>query len=123
MRDHTSLVAWQRARIVSLAVISLSRQYWSPPAAALFSQLQRSSLSAQLNIAEGFALAGPALFRRHLRIAYGSAVETTDLLLLMKDTGLIAEKVLSAPIATSRETCRLILGLLRSLETAGPLGR
>ena len=34
----------------------------------------------QLNIAEGYALSSPPLFYRHLRIAYGSAIETNELL-------------------------------------------
>jgi len=113
MRDHTSLLAWQRARSVAIAVIALSQEHWSPPAAAVFGQLQRSSLSVQLNIAEGFALAAPRLFRRHLLIAYGSAVETTDLLELLEDSGLAPAQRIQGPVALSREACRLILGLLR----------
>ena len=56
------------------------RTNWKPYAAALFSQLQRASLSVQLNIAEGYAYADSPCFTRHLSIAYGSAVETGDLL-------------------------------------------
>src|SRR5215216_4389644 len=76
MRDHKSLHAWQEARGVVLGVIDLARTAWKPYAAALFSQLQRASLSVQLNIAEGYAYATSPSFTRHLAIAYGSAVET-----------------------------------------------
>ena len=49
-------------------------------------RVQRSSLSVQLNIAEGYAFfSDSATWRKHLRIAYGSAVETDDLLDLMGD--------------------------------------
>jgi four helix bundle protein len=42
--------------------------------------LQRSSLSVQLNIAEGFAYGNSPTYTRFLGIAYGSAVETIELL-------------------------------------------
>src|SRR5690349_3421867 len=80
MRDHKSLVAWQVSNQVAREVLRLSRTRWRPSASALFHQLQRASLSVQLNIAEGYALYGSQRFRYHIRIAYGSAVETTELL-------------------------------------------
>jgi four helix bundle protein len=69
MRDHRSLEAWQEARLVVLGTIQLSRDSWRPDAAALFGQLQRASLSVQLNIAEGYAYANSPSFTRHLAIA------------------------------------------------------
>ncbi|MBA3443240.1 MAG: four helix bundle protein [Gemmatimonadales bacterium] len=55
MRDHKSLHAWQEARGVVLGTMELARTSWMPYAAALFSQLQRASLSVRLNIAEGYS--------------------------------------------------------------------
>src|SRR5262245_40298975 len=80
MRDHTSLFAWQEARKVSQRVILLAQNHWRPYLKAVYDQLLRAALSVQLNIAEGYALSSPPLFRRHLRIAYGSAIETYELL-------------------------------------------
>src|SRR5689334_3836823 len=80
MRDHRSLVAWQVANGVARAVLRFSRTRWKPYAAALFHQLQRASLSVQLNVAEGYALYRPRGFRYHIQVAYGSAIETTELL-------------------------------------------
>ena len=75
VRDHTSLRAWQEAHAISVAVIRLARSSWKPYASALFNQLQRASLSVQLNIAEGYPFGDSPTFTRHLGIAYGSAVE------------------------------------------------
>ena len=86
MRDHTSLRAWQEARKISIEVIRLAHSSWKPYAAALFSQLQRASLSIQLNIAEGYTYGDSPTFTKHLGIAYGSAVETGELLRLLLDT-------------------------------------
>ena len=80
MQDHKSLRAWQEAHAVTLGVLRLSRDSWKPYAAALFGQLQRSSLSVELNIAEGYSFGNTPTYTRHLGIAYGSAVETIELL-------------------------------------------
>src|SRR4051794_9309903 len=85
MRDHTSLVCWQVARSVSKGVIGLSVQHWTPSAGAAFVQLQRAALSVQLNIAEGYAWRPGLKWIQHLRIAYGSAIESTDILDLLLD--------------------------------------
>src|SRR4026208_1055603 len=93
MRDHKSLHAWQEARGVVLGVIDLARTAWKPYAAALFSQLQRASLSVQLNIAEGYAYGSSRSCTRHLNIAYGSAVETGELLEIALDAEVVAAEV------------------------------
>ena len=66
----------------------------------------------QLNIAEGYALGSRAAFRRHLSIAYGSAVETGDLLelLIEKQLGPVAQA--QRLLALIHRTQGLLLGLL-----------
>jgi len=83
MGDHTSLKAWHEAQAVTLAVIELGKTTWRPYLSALFSQLQRASLSVQLNISEGYTFGDSPTFTRHLSVAYGSAVETGELLQLL----------------------------------------
>jgi four helix bundle protein len=80
VRDHRSLHAWQETQAVVLGTIELARHSWKPFASALFSQVQRASLSVQLTIAEGYSFGESPTYVRHLRIAYGSAVETGELL-------------------------------------------
>jgi len=66
----------------------------------VFAQLQRASLSVQLNIAEGYALRSPRRFRNHLEIAYGSAVESRELLEILAENALLPER-LSKPALES----------------------
>jgi four helix bundle protein len=113
VRDHTSLRAWQEAHAISIAVIRLVRSSWKPYAAALFSQLQRASLSIQLNIAEGYTFGESPTFTRHLAIAYGSAVETGELLRLAKDAEVVADEPLEVLLVRCRQTERLLLGMLK----------
>ena len=90
-QHHRSLKAWIEAKEVSKSAYRAARHHWTPDAAAMFAQLQRSALSIQLNIAEGFALADLGRFGNHLAVAYGSAVETGDLLELMLEEGILPE--------------------------------
>jgi four helix bundle protein len=113
MRDHRSLEAWQEARLVVLGTIQLSRVCWKSYASALFGQLQRASLSVQLNIAEGYAYANSPTFTRHLAIAYGSAVETGELLEIALDTNVGSAELVRPLLARNQRCQRLLLGLLK----------
>ena len=120
MRDHRSLQAWQEARTVVLGTLDMARSSWKPYAAALFSQLQRASLSVQLNIAEGYAYADSPSFTRHLAIAYGSAVETGELLEIALDARIVAQTIGNELLAHNQRSQRLLLGLLKSRRNAKP---
>jgi four helix bundle protein len=113
MRDHTSLHAWQEAHATTVGVIRLARTSWRPYAAALFSQLQRSSLSVQLNIAEDYTFGDSPTFTRHLGIAYGSAVETGELLQLAIEADVVEDQSARTLLKRSRRTQRLLMGLLK----------
>ena len=97
-------------------VIRASREHWKPWAAAVFSQLQRSALSVQLNVAEGYARRLRAPFRCHLGIAYGSAVETGELLRLCLEEDILPADMALAALRDCGETQALILGLLKRLR-------
>jgi four helix bundle protein len=94
-------------------VIRLARDGWRPYAAALHAQLQRAALSIELNIAEGYTFGDSPTFTRHLGIAYGSAVETVELLRL----GIEADVLPRAPseeILVHADNARvLLLGLVK----------
>ncbi len=119
VRDHTSLEAWQEAHTVAVAVIRLAKSSWRPYASALFNQLQRSSLSVQLNIAEGYTFGPSRTFTRHLGIAYGSAVETGELLQLSVETETVDALAVSDLLHRTRRTQRLLLGMLKHQRKFG----
>jgi four helix bundle protein len=113
MRDHRSLEAWKEARKVSLAALDASREHWKPYAAALFGQFQRAALSVQLNIAEGYALGGGKSFANHLLIAYGSAIETEELLELAREKRILPEEMVHEILNSCTRCQRLLLGLIK----------
>ncbi|HZE76362.1 MAG TPA: four helix bundle protein [Gemmatimonadales bacterium] len=114
MRDHTSLLA-QEANTVVRLVFRATRYHWKPWAATLFYQLQRSSLSVQLNITEGYGRRLPGPFRNHLEIAYGSALETADLLRLLTEENIVPEELAGEAQAHCTRCQKLIRGLLKRL--------
>jgi len=90
-----------------------SRTHWVPYASGVFSQLQRASLSIELNIAEGYGLADKGRFGNHLAVAYGSAVETYELVGLALVERVIPVDV-GQPLLEHCTRCRrLLLGLLK----------
>jgi len=111
MYDHTSLEAWKEARAVSLGVLGAARVHWKPWAWALFGQLQRASLSVQLNIAEGWTFNRTPTYTRHLDIAFGSAVETAELLELALEARAIDSKTAGMLLERCRRCQRLLIGL------------
>jgi four helix bundle protein len=117
MRDHKSLLAWKRARAVVDIVVEIGLHHWTPPAGAVIGQLSRSSLSTQINIAEGYALRSGPRFRYHLNVAYGSAVESTELLELLLDHRLAPEPLVEQALRNAREVQALTLGLLRKYSS------
>lgn len=78
MRDHKSLLAWQEAHAVVLAIIPAIRLVKYSYANPIFEQLQRAALSVQLNIAEGYALKTSKRFRNHSLCPLSSAVASVN---------------------------------------------
>jgi four helix bundle protein len=70
----------------------------------------------QLNIAEGYALKSPRRFRNHLDIAYGSAVETAELLELTGVLGLLPADRIATAIQRCHRSQALLLGLIKRLR-------
>ena len=113
MAKHHSPGAWQESREVVIAVLEAGKKHWKPWASAVFDQIQRASLSAQLNIAEGWAFGLSPTCTRHLAIAYGSAVETADLIALMIDAQIVPAELGERLRLHSERSQALLVGLMK----------
>jgi four helix bundle protein len=103
-----------------IATLQLSSTAWRPHLRAVFDQLQRASLSVQLNIAEGYALRNVGSVRRHLTIAYGSSIETGEVLELLRDLGASPPDGLDPIIRRNARCQRLLLGLIHRFPAPTP---
>jgi four helix bundle protein len=114
MYSYKSLVAWQRASEFSEAVLEAVDDAWHARAGSVFEQLRRAAVSPDVNIIEGYALNTPALFRRHLRIAIGSAAEAERLLAIASKRGYLPAEVVRNLSLKIDAVLRALFGLIRS---------
>jgi len=117
MRDHKSLEAWIEANRVVHLIFDFCDAFWRPQARAAFDQLQRSALSVRLNIAEGYARRHPKQFPFHLQVAYGSAVETTELIELLQARHILPDELAVVALRNSRRCQSLLMGLIKTCRS------
>lgn len=114
MNSYKSLGAWREAHHLALSTLALTDARTERRTWAVFDQLRRAVISAEANIVEGYALGTANLFRRHLRIALGSAAEAECLLNLAAERAYLGATEASELQSTSDRAIRALYGLLRS---------
>lgn len=111
MRDHRSLLAWQVSRDLSTQVHLVTVRRWRPEARIAFDQLRRASLSARINISEGYGRRTLGQFAHFLSIAYGSALESTDLLEFCQEVNLLSASEVAPLVKLAHRAEALIIRL------------
>ena len=81
------LIAWQRARVLTTAIHSVSRKGEFTGDFGLSGQLQRAAVSIMSNIAEGYERGSAKEFHRFLSIAKASCAELRSRLYVALDIG------------------------------------
>jgi four helix bundle protein len=89
MLPHERFQAWKLCHQLVLAVYGSSNNWPVHERYGLTAQIRRAAVSAAANFAEGAAKHGSKEFRRYLDIVLGSLAETSYLLMLARDLGLI----------------------------------
>ena len=113
MESYRSLVAWQRAHDLAVTALKAADAGYQPRARALFDQLRRAAISVEANIVEGYALRSPLLFRRHIRIALGSAAEAECLIRLAEDLQYLPDSTIGNLRPLCDGVIRTLVGLVR----------
>lgn len=114
--SFTKLVAWQMGHKLVLLVLKTCEQI--PYRDPLRNQMERAAISITSNIAEGFGRHGVADKKHFYVIARGSAYELQNQLLICRDTSRITEVQFQELAAVSRDSVRLLHGLIRSIGGA-----
>jgi four helix bundle protein len=113
MHKYRSLFAWQQAHRAAVLVLTECDSHYHPRSRALFDQLRRATMSVEANIVEGYALSTPLQFRRHLRIAMGSAAEAECLTRLAAEVRYLPEKTTDELAHLLERSMAALHGLLR----------
>ena len=116
MDKYRSLAVWRRAHEVVLLVLRSADAHYHPRSRALFDQMRRAAISVEANIVEGYALGTSALFRRHVRIALGSA-ETECLVRIAAEMDYLPQSVIVKANGQINETIAMLFTLLRRPRT------
>lgn len=107
--------AWQEARSLTKMVYATTRRELFAKDYGLRDQIQRASVSAMSNIAEGFDCESKVEFGRFLGIARRSAVEVQSLLYVAMDVGYILPAEFNEHYEQARKTKALIGGFKKSV--------
>ena len=83
------LNVWQKARQLSVVVYNCTKVFPSEEKFGLISQMRRYSISISSNIAEGTGRHSPKDKARFTEIAYGSALELLNQMILSNDLGFL----------------------------------
>ena len=117
IRKFEELVAWQRARELTVAVYQASRVRDFRRDFGLAAQVQRASVSIMANIAEGFERRRPAEFHQFLSVAKGSCAEVRSHLYVALDVGYLTQPEFERLSSLGIEVARLVGGLRASVES------
>src|SRR2546425_12139407 len=113
MHKYQSLVAWKRAHKVLITCLQCTDKAYHPRALPLFNQIRRAAISVEANIVEGYALESTLQFRKHLRIAMGSAAEAECLIRAASELDYLSTEVAVELENLLGGTMRVLRGLLR----------
>lgn len=114
MHKYQSLEAWRSAHAFVLAVFRSTDAQYHPRARPLFDQLRRASISIEANIVEGYALETAPQFRRHLRIANGSAAESECLVRIIRELSYLDPAIITELERHLGRILATVRGLLRA---------
>ena len=109
-------IAWQKARVLNSSVYEATRSKPMSNDFGFVSQIQRASISAMNNIAEGFERNGLKEFHQYLSVPKASAAEVRSMLYAARDVGYLQTADFERLLAAALEATRVIAGLRSSVE-------
>ena len=86
------LDVWQNARVFVKNIYELTAEFPTEEKYGVISQLRRASLSITANIAEGMSRSTEKDKARFINLAFSSAIEVINFLILTQDLGFLTEE-------------------------------
>ncbi|HUS20319.1 MAG TPA: four helix bundle protein [Terriglobales bacterium] len=115
--SYRDLVAWQRAKDLSVAVYRATAVFPKSELYGLTSQIRRASISVFSNIAEGQGRISKGEFQQFLGHACGSLLELRSQLEVSVDLGFLPSEDFKKLDDIAAHVLRLINGLIDSLRS------
>ena len=109
------LIAWQKARELTVKIYQISRKGEFGKDYRLSGQIQAAAVSIMSNIAEGFERGGLGEFHQFLSTAKASCAEVRSQLYVALDVGYIDDRTFQDLRTQSEEVGRIIGGLRASV--------
>ena len=119
MRDLKRLEVWRRGHRLTLAVYKATATFPREELYGLTSQMRRSSAAVSANVAEGCGRGSNADLARFLQIAFGSATELENHLLLARDLSFLRPADHERLSEEVIEIQRMLTSFIKSLKTFG----
>lgn len=117
------IIAWQKARELTKGVYKCTRTGEFARDYGLKDQIQRASVSAMANVAEGFERGGDKEFIQFLSTSKGSCGEVKSHLYVALDQGYIATPAFDQLYGQASEVSRLLSGFMAYLRESNLRGR
>ncbi len=118
MQDFRRIVAWRRARALTIAIHEASRTIRPQAAPGLRSQLLRATMSISATIAEGAGRESRVDFAQFIMMAIGSTSEVEHHLTVCSDLELVDRAVVARLSASCDEIRKMLFCFRRTLLEA-----
>jgi four helix bundle protein len=116
LKDFRTLVVWQKAHTLTLAVYRATAEFPKEEVYGITSQTRRAASSIPANIAEGCGRDGDTELARFFQIAMGSASELEYHLLLARDLGFLADVPYTQLDRDTTEVKRMLATFIQKLR-------
>jgi four helix bundle protein len=116
LKAFRKLIVWQRAHELTLMIYKMSEKFPKHELFGLTSQIRRSAVSVEANIAEGYALGTGPNYLRHLNISIGSLAETESHIEIAHDLKYLSDADYEKLTEKGREVGYLLSRLKISIE-------
>ena len=105
------LIAWQKARLLTGEIYSVTARDKFARDFGLKDQIQRAPVSIMSNLAEGFERGRPAEFHQFLSVAKASCAELRSQLYVALDAQYLPEEDFKSLMAHAKEVGQIVGGL------------
>lgn len=116
-QSFEDLQVWQKARLLTRCIYTITKSGPLSMDFGLKDQLQRASVSVMANIAEGFERSGKNEYRHFLTIAKGSCGEVRSLLYIVIDNSYYSEQEIQNIQSEAIQASKMLSSLINKLKS------